>query len=365
MGKVLAMILAALALVPLNASAPAHAASGDSQLTFQPDDYIVGGWWLYKSLFLENGRVVDRSNGNVSHSEGQGYGMLLAVAADDREAFDEIWAWTRRELYVRGDELAAWKWDPQAAGHVLDTNNASDGDLLIAWALMRAGKKWNVADYTETSRRITRDIARLLVVEDDLHGTILLPAAHGFGSGEQPDGPVVNLSYWVFPAIAELGQIESRLPAKALQETGRMLLTEAKFGASRLPSDWLALGEKTIKPAMRFAPNFGYEAVRIPLYAAWSSLEDASLLSAVHARWNRDGKNLIQVVELSTGASLVSMPDPGYRAVGELLSCSLGEPTDPTVITGFQPTEYYPSTLHLMSAVAISERYPECLPNLN
>ena len=42
-------------------------------------------WRAYKARFVTaQGRVVDTANGLVSHSEGQGYGMLLAVAADDR-----------------------------------------------------------------------------------------------------------------------------------------------------------------------------------------------------------------------------------------------------------------------------------------
>ena len=365
MAKVVLAALAALAMLPLQPVGPVNATSREAAAAFQPEDFVVGAWWLYKSVFVEGGRVIDRSNGNVSHSEEQGYGMFLAMAADDREAFDAIWGWTQKELYVRGDQLAAWKWDPAAAERVIDSNNATDGDLLIAWALLRAGKKWGVTAFTDKARQIAGDIARLLVVEDGDHGAILLPAATGFGSGEQPDGPVVNLSYWVFPAIAELGEIAPALPARDLAASGRRLLREARFGASNMPSDWLSLEKDVARPAARFAPNFGYEAVRLPLYAAWAGPEEAGLLSAVQQRWNRDGANLVQVVELATAASLVSMSDPGYRAVSELLSCSLGKSSDPSVITGFKPTEYYPSTLHMLSLVAISERYPQCLPNLN
>ncbi|MEG9529489.1 MAG: glycosyl hydrolase family 8, partial [Hyphomicrobiales bacterium] len=42
-------------------------------------------WRAYRSRFItDQGRVVDTANGQISHSEGQGYGMLLAVAAGDR-----------------------------------------------------------------------------------------------------------------------------------------------------------------------------------------------------------------------------------------------------------------------------------------
>lgn len=331
---------------------------------FDPEDYLVGAWWLYKSEFLDGGRIIDRSNGNITHSEGQGYGMLLAVAADDRDTFSALWSWTEKELYVRGDDLAAWKWDPQSSPHVSDTNNASDGDLLIAWALMRAGKKWGEASYTGKARAIVEALAQKAVVSDPAHGMLLLPAAQGFSAAEQPDGPVVNLSYWVFPALRELGTIDRDFPAQALIESGTKLLRTARFGASQLPSDWISLKGDYPRPAQKFAPNFGYDAVRIPLYAAWYGRGQSQLLAKIYDRWNKGGINTVQVIELATASPLVSMPDPGYQAVSELLSCSLGKTANLHAIGAFEPTEYYPSTLHLISIVAISEGYPQCLESL-
>ena len=344
---------------------PATAAPAVQQTKFVPEDVVVGAWWLYKSMFVDNGRVIDRSNGNISHSEGQGYGMLLAVAANDRESFDSIWNWTQRALYVRDDHLAAWKWDPDAATSVSDINNASDGDLLIAWALVRASKKWNVPGFVATARQIVEDLTDKAVVTDPVHGTLLLPAVSGFAASDQADGPVVNLSYWVFPALEELSGISAKFPAEALIASGTKLLATARFGSSQMPADWISLKDRIPRPATRFAPNFGYDAVRTPLYAAWYGLDKSRLLSKVYDQWNKGSRNTVQVIELATAAPLVAMPDPGYQAVSELLTCSLGKPTDPQVITAFEPTEYYPSTLHLMSIVAISERYPQCLQNLN
>jgi endoglucanase len=364
MAKRLASLLTACALAFLPV-AHALAAQPAGQTEFVPQDYVVGAWWLYKSEFLADGRIIDRSNGNISHSEGQGYGMLLAAAADDRDSFDAIWNWTHKELYVRGDNLAAWKWDPDANPHVSDQNNATDGDLLIAWALMRAGKKWNQPSYTDAARAIADTIAREAVIDAGKGGKVLLPATKGFSAGEQPDGPVVNLSYWIFPAIRDLGTISKDFPAAALIESGTRLLKAARFGSSQLPSDWISLKDEHPAPAQKFAKNFGYDAVRIPLYAAWYGPEQARLLSRVYDRWKVGGVNAVQVVELATAAPLVAMPDPGYQAVSDLLACSLGNTTGLDAIGSFQPTEYYPSTLHLVSLVAVSERYPQCLQKRN
>ncbi|MEK1875668.1 MAG: glycosyl hydrolase family 8, partial [Rhizobium altiplani] len=107
-------------------------------------------WGAYKAKFLDaSGRIVDDGNGNISHSEGQGYGLLLAYLANNPADFEQIWYFTRTELLLRDDGLAAWRWDPAVTPHVTDSNNASDGDLLIAYALALAGSAWNKTDYME------------------------------------------------------------------------------------------------------------------------------------------------------------------------------------------------------------------------
>ena len=101
-------------------------------------------WMNYRSRFVsDNGRVVDTANNMISHSEGQGYGMLLAVAARDRAGFERIWNWTRANLMVRDDQLIAWRWEPNARPAVADMNNATDGDILVAWALAEAAEQWS------------------------------------------------------------------------------------------------------------------------------------------------------------------------------------------------------------------------------
>ncbi len=48
----------------------------------------------------------------------------------------------------------AWKWDPKADPHIVDVNNASDGDILIAYALGLAGKAWGEPRYTEAATKM-------------------------------------------------------------------------------------------------------------------------------------------------------------------------------------------------------------------
>ena len=117
----------------------------------QADD----NWARYKARFIApDGRLVDEAADGVSHSEGQGYGLVLAAYNEDSETFARLWAWTAANLEIRGDHLAAWRWRPRDTPHVRDKNNATDGDLLIAWGLAEAGRRWRAPAYTAEARRI-------------------------------------------------------------------------------------------------------------------------------------------------------------------------------------------------------------------
>jgi endoglucanase len=236
----------------------------------------LDGWDAFKARFLDDGRIVDTGNGNVSHSEGQGWGMLFAEASGDREAFDAIWAWTRANLAVRDDALFAWRWFPdKPEAPVPDTNNASDGDLYVAWALLRAADRWDEADYEAAARRILDDLRECCVLSYGGHD-ILLPGATGFSHA---DHVAINLSYWVFPAFQEIGQRSGLDAWNALTTSGRELLVKARFGRWVLPADWTRLNpDGSVALADGFPPRFAYDAIRVPLFLAWADIGDASLI---------------------------------------------------------------------------------------
>jgi len=88
-------------------------------LVFGAMSSSAADWKSYQQTFVSaDGRVVDFFQGSISHSEGQGYGLLLALMNGDRAAFDRIFRWTTDNLQVRRDALFAWSWasGPTAAG---------------------------------------------------------------------------------------------------------------------------------------------------------------------------------------------------------------------------------------------------------
>ncbi len=198
------------------------------------------GWRAYKARFVtEAGRVVDTGNGGISHSEGQGYGMLLAALAGDRATFERIWTWTRANLMVRDDQLLAWRWEPDRRPAVADMNDAADGDLLVAWALAEAVTLWNDPSHRVAGRRIAVELGRKLILPRAAHGPLLLPGVAGFSAEDRPDGPVVNLSYWIFPAFDRMPLLAPEFDWAGLDRSGRRLLRAA--GSARPPAERVGL----------------------------------------------------------------------------------------------------------------------------
>jgi endoglucanase len=313
-----------------------------------PDDQ----WLLWRSRFLSSdGRVVDTANGGVSHSEGQGYGLLLAASMRDAPLFERIWRWTEANLGIRDDGLFAWRWDPRVPGDpVADRNAALDGDLLIAWALIRAGALWSKRALIERAVTIAQAI-RAVGIVDHAGMPILLPGPAGF---VRPEGPVVNLSYWVFPALRTLARLERQPVWDALIASGRHWLEQLRFGTYRLPPDWALLADHPV-PAPGFPAEFGYNAIRIPLHLAWGEPDADALLRPFADFWDRVGRVPPTLVALDGGGAM--------RTGGATLAIQALHALVTARLTGTAPafpaldaaTEYFPATLVLLARLAFEE----------
>jgi endoglucanase len=318
-------------------------------------------WEAYRSRFVEdNGRVVDNANGNISHSEGQGYGLLLALAANDRVAFEKIWTFVFTELLIRDDGLVSWKWDPAAKPHVSDRNNATDGDILIAYALAKAGAAWKEPRYTTAAQKLARSIGRNTLGRDS-GAVFLLPGAEGFGAGERSDGPVVNLSYWVFEAFPVLAGLAPEYEWNKVWKEGVSLLQQATSARVRLPADWISIQSRIqIRPAEGFPPEFGYNSLRIPLYLMRAGMTDLEWLRALRQRWAAENEG-VAIVDVVTGNARMRLTDQGYAMISAALACALEGTPVPESLKTFEPQLYYPSTLYLMTKSWLREKRPQCV----
>src|SRR5437899_3600977 len=225
------LVAAAIVGVHLVHAAPMQSRAKGTFIERQLDD----AWRMYVKRFISpDGRVIDDANGDISHSEGQGYAMLIAARLKDRATFDRLWAWSSANLFVRGDQLAAWVWDPQTDPHARDIDDASDGNILIAWALFEAGLQWAVDEYRSGARRIAESVGQR-DTESSRYGLVLLPGSSGFRSRNRPDGPIVNLSYWVFPAFRHLRRAAPAVDWEQIVASGLSVIAAARFGSDKLP----------------------------------------------------------------------------------------------------------------------------------
>jgi endo-1,4-beta-D-glucanase Y len=338
--------LIAAALLPIGA---AKAAVPAADATLDPRE-----WRSFADRFLlADGRVIDTGNGGVSHTEGQGWGMLFAESYGDRAAFERIHAWTDRVLARPRDALHAWRYVPGAANPVADSNNATDGDLFIAWALSRAARRWSVPAYATQARAIAHDILRLLLREVDGRA-LLLPGASGF---ETPGAFSINPSYYVFPAFSELATILPGRDWTRLRDDGAWLIDAARFGRWSLPPDWLRVS----RPALAFSiapkwpPRCSFDAIRIPLYVAWGEVANVHAMQSFATFFAPDDGIAPAWTDLATNAVAPYPASPGMRAIGLLARASaartLQEFALPSVATS---TDYYSAALTMLVRLCIA-----------
>lgn len=306
------------------------------------------GWDEWKAAYVAtDGRITDTGQRNISHSEGQGFGMLLATAAGDKAAFERIWAWTQANLGKRPDGLFAWRWEPGRG--ITDMNTATDGDLFIAWALQRAAERFSLPELKGRAAAIGQAIRDKVVQDGTPWGTIIKPGVDGFGS---PQGQVVNLSYWVFPAFEALNKVDPHPQWQALTTSGLRLVEVARFGRWSLPPDWLLL-VNPLAPDPSRPPRYGYDSARVPLYLHWAGHATPGRIEGFRKFWTHfqcDGflpgwANVQDNSIDSYGA------DPGVVAIRSLLTT--GKP--PTSRLPMTAQSYYSATLGMLVEVAARE----------
>jgi endoglucanase len=312
----------------------------------------VDEWRSFKSRFVsDDGRIVDNGNGGVSHSEGQGWGLLFAVAAEDQASFDLILGWTARVLRRPSDSLHAWRYLPDGTPPVPDLNNATDGDLFIACALIRAGRAWGRPDHLRAAAAIGHDILRLLVRRVGPL-TVLLPGVQGF---ESKDTVVVNPSYYAFPMITEVANLVPSSQWDRLKADGRALIERGRFGRRALPPDWLQIRKLDIglAPAPGWPPRFSYDAVRVPLWWLWQRLPAGPALESVRQFWSPTPANKVPAwVDLETDEVASYPATLGIIAIMHLIRLGMDNSGAQNTISVATATNYYDAALIMLSRIA-------------
>lgn len=356
----LSLMMAAMA-----AGGPALAQDGVRTLSDEAHP-LRQAWEAWKALCLTpEGRIVDGFQSGASHSEGQGYGLVLAATFGDLPACQAIVTWTERHLAVREDALLAWRWRQDATPQVTDRNNASDGDLFYAWGLILAEAQGASAEFRPRAVAIAEDLARLCLTDhpDGSGQILLLPAATGF---LREAGVVVNPSYYMPLAMTQLAEAAG---TPRLAQAGRdgSALIDALAQGGPVP-DWVMIDAAGVQPPPpEFSGLSGYEAVRVPLFALWSGQAQGQAVRAHVAATAEDaaaiaGQGTPTRIDPRTGEVSERSPHPGYAAVARLAECASRGGTGSLMPRFDADQPYYPATLHLMSLVVQITTYPRCVP---
>lgn len=310
-----------------------------------PANAALAGFRTWASGYMRQGRVIDWQQNAISHSEGQGWGLLLAQAAGDREAFEQIEAWTAANLSVREDRLMAWSRRPDDGR--IDWHNATDGDLFRAWALLRAGRDSGWPGHMDTALAIARDIAALCLAPDPRAPAelLLLPGAE---ARRGSDRVLVNPSYIMPRALRELGMAAGEPRLVRAADHGETLLAELA-AAGRL-WNWIDVTASGFMEPLEHRAGWGYDALRVPLYLAWSDHRTHPALAAglrLLEEGAAPGRVLVQ--RTADRHPEADSDHPGFLSLVSAARCQ------PLPDWPVERRSYYPDTLMMLAQTALRE----------
>jgi endoglucanase len=140
---------------------------------------------------------------NSTVSEGIGYGMLLAVYANDQDTFDRLWQYEQQFP----DNHGLMNWYISADGTMaLGTGAASDGDEDMAFALVMADQRWGGRGSLSTTYLAAAQTLIGLIWQYEVDSS----RAFVLTSGDQSDGSVINISYFAPAFYRAFGRVTGK-----------------------------------------------------------------------------------------------------------------------------------------------------------
>jgi len=255
---------------------------------------LEASWDEYKTRFFnENGRIIDKQNENVTHSEAIGYSMYLALKNQDMKSFTKIYRWYRKNLIKNSCGLISWKWGKNKNGkwQVIDHNNATDGDLWIAYDNLLAYEMTKNERYKKEAVTLIKNIKKNLLIKNKKK-IYLLPACYGY---EKKESFEINLSYYLFFIFDKFFEIDHDKIWQRLKRDGIDLLFKARFTPLELHANWIKINKKDEKISLSKNNLFGYDAIRIPLNILMSDIQNKDLLLHAYKKYI-DGMKKMQLV---------------------------------------------------------------------
>lgn len=326
--------------------------------------------WKEKFLVSDGGgqRVNSPEQGNITVSEGQGYGMLLTAAMGDKAAFDALWSYTQSR--ISGGLMG---WTPG------DNTSASDADEDIAYGLAMADKQWG--GYASAASSMASAI-----YDQDVKGGHLAP-----GNSSHWDGNIVNPSYFspAFYSVFQSVSGQSGWGSVISADYGILNACNSSFGGANngLLPDWCRADGSPITAGEAGADVtnedcggticYGYDAARTPwrigMDACATGRSDATsylnnLVGFFADRYASTGINLLKTAWDANG-NVLDGKDNQMSYIGPVGVGAMATSRKDTFEGLFRATldiinnpeyngTYYPTTIGMISLLIMTGNFP-------
>ena len=239
-------------------------------------------WDSYKLNNIEPGsnRTLDKSQNNITTSEGESYTMLRSVWMDDKDTFDKSWEFTKSNLQRPDDKLLSWKFGQRSDGtygvltEVGGNNTASDADVDTALSLLMAYSRWNQTSYLYQAHEMINSIWEEQVVMVNNKPVLTANDLEQFSQ----ENVVVNPSYFSPYSFKLFSKVDPKHDWMGLVDNSYAILNDLSrnpLGSSYsngLPPNWISMNRQTGAYIPTVSPNldtnYGYDAMRIPFRLA-------------------------------------------------------------------------------------------------
>jgi endo-1,4-beta-D-glucanase Y len=271
---------------------------------------------------------VPRDDGDCI-SEGVGYGMLLAAAFDDQEAFDKLWAYYKAHQNANG----VMSWQTAACGASISSGSATDGELDAAMALIQAGCKWG-GNYESDALTLIGAVKNTEIT--DCNGQMVLKPGDDFGGCSETDPSYFAPAYYkVFEALTGDSTWGD------LVDDSYSLLATLQANMDGLVPDW---SDADGNPLSGDQGEYGPDASRTPWRVAMDYV------------WNNEPRaatfldNVESYVEGNGGVARLFTPNSNYRGALAMSawhqeSTKAQEFTEAWLTTAVDDGSYFPGTL--------------------
>jgi len=154
--------------------------------------YLVPAYNQWKANFVKGNRVIRPEAANDTVSEGQAYGMLIAVNMNDKTLFDSLYSGWTGSPQASGSTLMTWCLGSSGGGTgtacTPSGGSATDADEDAAFALLQAATVFNDTSYKTKAMAMIAEI-----YSKDIDPSTHLPTG---GSNYNNSSATTNPSYF-------------------------------------------------------------------------------------------------------------------------------------------------------------------------